>query len=191
MLQPVERLGFLDLKARAVSVIGVLAHPEDLSPLVADLYSAWYREQGVAADRLLVESFVLMDPHRAWRAGLVPFWMFFNMLPSLESLEAYLGARPAFEQIAMMLFSHGVRSIGLAEIEQWNRCLAKARTRGFYVGVDTRAYPQDFAVFVNYSRDLERYFGKINLDIARLPFERAREFVQSYPGNTRVSWKSI
>lgn len=181
---------FADANGYRVEML-TLAHPEDLSPLVADLYSAWYREQGVAADRLLVESFVLMDPHRAWRAGLVPFWMFFNMLPSLESLEAYLGAHPAFEQIAMKLFSHGVRSIGLAEIEQWNRCLAKARTRGFYVGADTRAYPQDFAVFVNYSRDLERYFGKINLDIARLPFERAREFVQSYPGNTRVSWKSI
>jgi 2-hydroxy-6-oxonona-2,4-dienedioate hydrolase len=34
----------------------------------------------------------------------------------------------------------------------------------------TRAYPQDFATFVNYSRDLERHFGHV--DVARAPGSR-------------------
>ena len=164
------------------------SHPEDLSPPVADLYASWYREHGFAAKELLVESFILMDPHRTLRAGLVPFWMFFNLIPSLDSLETYLDARSPFDEIAIMLFSHGVRSIGLATIDEWNRCLARARERGFYVGVDTRAYPQDFATFVNYSRDLERYFGKADLDVPLLPYSRARDFIQAHSGNARISW---
>jgi len=155
---------------------------------VADLYASWYREHGFAAKELLVESFILMDPHRTLRAGLVPFWMFFNLIPSLDSLETYLDARSPFDEIAIMLFSHGVRSIGLATIDEWNRCLARARERGFYVGVDTRAYPQDFATFVNYSRDLERYFGKADLDVPLLPYSRARDFIQAHSGNARISW---
>jgi len=85
-----------------------------------------------------------------------------------------------------MLFSHGVRSIGLAEIEQWNRCLSQARKRGFYIGVDTRAYPQDFATFVDYSRDLERHFGHINLTIPLLPYKKARELFFSHRAITAV-----
>ena len=129
-----------------------------------------------------------MDPHRAWRAGLVPFWMFFNMSPSLAALTRYLDARPPFDEIAMMLFSHGVRSIGLATIEDWNQCLSKARERGFYVGVDTRAYPQDFATFVNYSRDLERHFGDIEVALPPMPYATARDFVRSRAAGTQVSW---
>ena len=81
------------------------SHPEELSPLIADLHAKWYGEHGIEAKRLLVESFILMDPHRALRAGLVPFWMFFNMLPSHASLTRYLDGRPPFDEIAMMLFS--------------------------------------------------------------------------------------
>ena len=117
--------------------------------------------------------------------------MFFNMLPSLESLTRYLEEHPAFDEIALMLFSHGVRSIGLATIEEWDRCLSSARKRGFYVGVDTRAYPQDFAVFVNYSRDLERHFGNINVELPRMPYATARDFVRAQSAGTRVSWNSL
>ncbi len=164
------------------------SHPEELSPLIADLHAKWYGEHGIEAKRLLVESFILMDPHRALRAGLVPFWMFFNMLPSHASLTRYLDGRPPFDEIAMMLFSHGVRSIGLAAIEDWDQCLAKARKQGYYVGVDRRAYPQDFATFVNYSRDLERRFGNVNRVLPPMPYATARDFIRSHSAGTRLSW---
>ncbi|TMH32465.1 MAG: hypothetical protein E6H66_13980 [Betaproteobacteria bacterium] len=167
------------------------SNPEDLSPLVADFHAKWYSEHGIEANRLLVESFILMDPHLVWRAGLVPFWMFFNMLPSLQSLTQFMDEHPVFDDIALMLFSHGVRSIGLATIEEWQQCLSRARKRGFYVGVDTNAYPQDFATFVNYSRDLERCFGNIDVGLPQAPYVTVRDFIRSHAMSKRVSWHSL
>jgi hypothetical protein len=43
--------------------------PEHLSPFVADLYRAWYRERGLPADRLLVESFILLEPYWVLRTA--------------------------------------------------------------------------------------------------------------------------
>jgi hypothetical protein len=56
------------------------------------------------------------------------------------------------------------------------------------LGVDTRAYPQDFATFVNYSRDLERHFGHVDVALPQMPYARARDFVRSRAAGTRVSW---
>jgi len=42
--------------------------------------------------RLLVESFIVMEPFWTIRTGSVPFWMVFNKLPSAEALEQYLDA---------------------------------------------------------------------------------------------------
>jgi hypothetical protein len=64
----------------------VFDQPEDLSPLVADLHRWWYRRLGRPDGRLLVESFVLLDPYWALRTGAVPFWMVFNVEPSAAGL---------------------------------------------------------------------------------------------------------
>ncbi|HKW91572.1 MAG TPA: hypothetical protein VJX92_06700 [Methylomirabilota bacterium] len=37
--------------------------PEDMSPLVADLYRWWYRRLDAADTRLVVDSFILMEPY--------------------------------------------------------------------------------------------------------------------------------
>ncbi len=130
--------------------------PEELSPLVADFYGWWNQQRGVSGTRLLVESFILMEPFWTIRTGSVPFWMVFNKMPSAEALERYLDARDPFDEIYMMLFSHGVESIGLTPIERWHRILQRARKNSSFVGVDERAYPRDFAVFVRYYFDLQR-----------------------------------
>ena len=44
----------------------------------------------------------------------------------------------------MMLFSHGVESVGLVPIEHWRRILLRARKEGAFLGVDERAYPPRF-----------------------------------------------
>jgi hypothetical protein len=64
--------------------------PEALSAPVAELYRGWYRRLGRPADRLLVESFMLVDPWWTLRAGLVPYWSMFPVRPSLDGLHAYL-----------------------------------------------------------------------------------------------------
>lgn len=40
----------------------VFTEPEDFSPLVAELYRWWYRERGFDSRRLIVESFILLEP---------------------------------------------------------------------------------------------------------------------------------
>ncbi len=46
--------------------------PEGLSFLTARIYDDWYREHGIDARRLVVDSFVLMDPLRTLRLHALP-----------------------------------------------------------------------------------------------------------------------
>ncbi|MFI6737626.1 hypothetical protein ACIBI9_32275 [Nonomuraea sp. NPDC050451] len=130
--------------------------PEDLSPVVADLYRTWYRRRDLPGDRLLVESFLLMEPWWALRSGSVPYWMVFNTEQSLAHVQDYLDRAEAFDEIRLILFSHGVDSIGLASAEDWRKMLARARKLGVFTGVDTRAYPRDFAGLARAHRELAR-----------------------------------
>ena len=108
----------------------IFEEPEDPSPLVAELYRRWYEERGLPGNRLLVESFILMEPWWALRKGSVPFWMVFNMEPSAEALERYLDDTDPYDYMHLMLFSHGVESIGLPSLERWRSILATgAETR--------------------------------------------------------------
>src|SRR4029450_13636290 len=91
----------------------VFEEPEDMSPLVADLYRWWYGALGLADNRLVVDSFILMEPYWTIRTGSVPFWMVFNTEPSLRALTSYLRDAPSFDEVRLTLFSHGVDSIGL------------------------------------------------------------------------------
>jgi hypothetical protein len=135
----------------------VFTEPEQLSPLVADLYQWWNEhKRGLRDRRLIVDSFILMEPYWTFRTGSVPFWMVFNKEPSLRALMAYLDQSDVFDEIFMMLFSHGVNSIGLPSIDQWRAPLRRARLNGAFVGVDERAFPRDFAVFIRYYFDLLR-----------------------------------
>src|SRR5919198_758707 len=166
----------------------VFAQPEHMSPLVADLYQWWHHQRGVLGRRLLVESFIVMEPFWATRTGSVPFWMLFNTLPSAASLEAYLAEREPFDDIYMMLFSHGVESVGLTPIERWRKLLGRARARGTFVGVDAQAYPRDFAVFVRYYFDVQRQITSRYPMPAALPLEQLEAFLTQTQGRYQVQW---
>ncbi|HWK10864.1 MAG TPA: hypothetical protein VNR64_12475 [Vicinamibacterales bacterium] len=127
-----------------------------MSPVVADLYRWWYGRQGVESDRLLVESFILLEPWWALRNRLVPFWMVFNTEPSLEAVNRYLDTAPPQSEIYLTLFSHGVDSVGLVPIDRWRSLFGRARRTGGFMGVDENAFPRDFAGFVRFHRALER-----------------------------------
>ena len=133
------------------------ADPEDAGLLAADLYRAWWREQGVDPSRLLVESFVLTAPLAALRRRLVPLWLVFNTEPSAGTLRRFLdGGRPPFGEVGLMLFSHGTEGVGVTPIGAWRALLGRARRQGFFLGVDEARYPHDFATFVRFHRDLGR-----------------------------------
>lgn len=128
-------------------------HPQDPAAAVADATRAWIRGRGGRGERLLVSSFVVHDPWRTITTGSVPFWTYFPVQESADALRAYLD-RTTYDEIDVMLFSHGVESRGLATAEAWQRLADRARRRGRLLGVDASAFPADFPTFVRYSREL-------------------------------------
>jgi hypothetical protein len=114
--------------------------------------------------------------------------MVFNKEPSAEALKAYLDGRDSFDEIYMMLFSHGVESIGLTPIEEWRAILGRARKKGAFVGVDEHAYPGDFAVFVRYYYDLQRKIQARYPMPPPLALNRLDEFLSQTPTRYPVQW---
>jgi hypothetical protein len=100
------------------------AAPDDLAAPVADLHRYWYAQGGVPAYRLLVESFVLLDPWLVVRTGSVPFWTTFPIERSAVALERYLDGADPYDEIRVALFAHGMSSIGVAPPERWRPALA-------------------------------------------------------------------
>ncbi|WP_200207868.1 hypothetical protein [Micromonospora coerulea] len=128
--------------------------PEDLSPLIADLYRWWYRQRGLPTNRLLVESFILADPWWALRTGCVPYWSTFPVQSSADALERYLDQSDTYDYLHLTLFCHGVESVGLASVDQWHRVLQHARVAGSFAGVEPGRYPSDLATFFRYQSAL-------------------------------------
>jgi hypothetical protein len=86
---------------------------------------------------LLVETFVMLEPHHALRLRAVPLWLTFNDRPSQQLALAYLDDWPAaFDDIHLALFSHGTRGIGLATIADWEAVLSRAEHEGRFLGAD-------------------------------------------------------
>ncbi|HSK99504.1 MAG TPA: hypothetical protein VK869_04140 [Rubrobacteraceae bacterium] len=162
--------------------------PEHLSPLVADLYRRWYGERRMISNRLLVGSFVVHEPFWTLRTGSVPWWMTFNKEPSAGLLEEYLDSAETYDEIFMMLFAHGVESVGLVPIERWRGILRRARRRGEFVGVDEREYPRDFATFIRYHTELKRKIPARYPLPGPLALSRLDDFLQEAEGRYPVEW---
>ncbi len=131
--------------------------PTDVSPLIADFFGWWNRHRRrIPANRLIVSSFILTEPHWTMRTGAVPDWMKFNSEPSLQKLESYLDDVEDFDAIYLLLFQHGVQTPGLPTAKDWRRLLDRARRSGLPVGLDLDEYPLDFPHFAKYSDEIAR-----------------------------------
>ena len=131
-----------------------LTRPEDLSPVVADLYRWWYRQRGLPAGRLLIDSFMLLDPWWTVRTGAVPYWTTFPVQSSVDGLNHYLDATDPFDHLHLGLFCHGVESVGVATADQWRAVLRRATVAGTFAGVSPRRYPNDPRTFFAFQRAL-------------------------------------
>lgn len=126
--------------------------PEDLSPPVADLYRGWYEQRGLPAGRLLVDSFMLLDPWWTLRTGAVPYWSVFPVEPSVDNLQRYLDTVVPYDHLHLGLFCHGVESVGTATAEQWRAVLRRAKMSGDFAGVSPERYPADPQTFFDFGR---------------------------------------
>ncbi|MBX9390189.1 hypothetical protein ACFPZ0_19165 [Streptomonospora nanhaiensis] len=137
------------LRLRRITV----PEPEQLSPLVAELYRWWYRRLGLPDDRLIVETYNQWEPYWALRTGSVPFWLHFPTEPSRDRLADYLreAPAPAYRDIHVNLFSNGLRSMGQLPAEEWGALARRHASRtGGLLGVDARAYPTDLGGLLRY-----------------------------------------
>jgi hypothetical protein len=139
---------------------------------------------------LLVESFILLEPWWALRNRLVPFWMVFNTEPSYDALVRYLDAAGRQSEIYLTLFSHGVDSVGLVPIARWREALRRAERVGRFVGVDERAFPRDFAVFVRFHRDLQQVQPHYALPDP-LTIGELDRFLEDHASRYRVTWPEV
>jgi len=165
----------------------VFEQPEAMSPLVADLHRWWNERRGLSSTRLLVDSFILMEPYWCLRTGSIPFWMVFNTEGSFDALQSYLSTR-VFEEIYATLFSHGVDSIGLPSAADWRGLIEHASPRSKFIGVDPNAFPRDFSVYARYHDALlrtisERYALPPPLTLAQLD-----QFLHAQAHRYDVDW---
>lgn len=165
----------------------VFQNPQELSPLVADLYRWWYRQRRLKANRLVAESFILLEPYWTLRTGSVPFWMLFNMERSAQELERYLDGAEPFDDIRMMLFSNGVESIRQVPIHRWRQVLGRARQRSSFVGVDEEEYPRDFASFARYHTGMKELAPRYPLP-GPLALSQLETFLKEHGDRYEVEW---
>ncbi|MBD2257647.1 hypothetical protein [Pseudanabaena sp. FACHB-2040] len=161
--------------------------PQDLSPLVADLYRWWYQQRGLPSNRLFVESFVYLQPWWALRLGLVPYWKVFNDRTSLELLNRYLDSSPPYDDIYLTLFSNGLEALGGASIEEWRTVLKQATRQGHFLGVDERKYPRDGASFVRHYTELKKLPDRFPMPTP-LTLQQLDQFLAEVPQNSGVQW---
>jgi hypothetical protein len=160
--------------------------PEDPSPLIAELFRDWYAGHGVPAGRLLVSSFLLMDPMLAIRTGSVPYWALFGTRPSLDRLAGYLSRAAAYDDIALTVFPHGEDSIGLAGIGEWQAVLGRARRSGRLLAVNPARYPRHFRALFGFHRELSR-FPRIPA-LPQLGWDAARRYLATHAAAHHVSF---
>jgi hypothetical protein len=165
----------------------VFRDPEDLSPLVADLHRWWYARRDIIERRLVADSFIVMEPYWTLRTASIPWWAKFGVQPSAERLERYIEDAGPFDEIGVMLFSHGIRGAGFAPIERWRVILARARRRGFFIGVDEARYPRDFATFKRYHEEMRRIRPRIPVP-DRLGLDELDAFLAEAGSRYPVAW---
>ncbi|SFB92899.1 hypothetical protein [Streptomyces aidingensis] len=164
--------------------------PQAISPLVADLYRWWYGLRGIPADRLLIESFIVLEPWWTLRTGSTPLWTEFNTEPALRAASGYLDRAGPFGEICLMLFNHGVESVGVAGADQWRSLLARAGRRGEWLGGEPAKYPLDFAQYARYHRALRRLPARRPMP-APLALSQLDAFLAEYGDRYRVRWERL
>lgn len=142
----------------------IFQDPQDLSPLVADLYHWWYHQRGLPQNsgddppghRLFVESFVNLQPWWTLRLGLVPYWAAFNDQVSADKLQQYVQSRRPYDEIYINLYSNSINSVGLASADEWREIMHQARCRGDFLGVHEKRYPRDLSSSIRHYTDLKK-----------------------------------
>ncbi len=128
--------------------------PQDPVRPIADFYCDWYDSIGRPTDKLLIESFMLLEPYWCLRTGSIPYWAVFTGQPSFDDITGYVSQHD-FNYIYLTLFSNIVRSIGVPEGREWERIIEKARAGHALLGVDPEKFPFDLTSAFQFFDDVK------------------------------------
>jgi hypothetical protein len=152
--------------------------PQDPVRPIADFYRDWYTHLGLPTNKLLVESFMLVEPYWCLRTGCIPYWAVFTGQPSYDDIAEYVGQQE-WDYIYLTLFSNIVRSIGVPEAREWRRLAERARRDHALVGVDADKFPFDllsaFAFFEDVPKKIPFRYPKP----PPVPLDRFEQFLAS------------
>lgn len=155
-------------------------HPDAPGPFVADAYRRWYADEGFPVDRLLVETFINVEPYWALATRTVPLWTTFPVQHSLRAATDYLDSVSEWREIAVTLFAHGTSSEGLAPANAWQRLAGRASRRGTLPGIDLRRWPTDLASLDRYAPALRRDRSPALMPRRSIPWSTVREALASH-----------
>lgn len=125
--------------------------PQAPAHAVARLMRRWYTNRGEAGDRLIVPSFILGDPWATLRAAAVPYWTFFAVKPALDAFHTHLRDSAPYRAVDILLFQHGVRSLGIAEPDQRLAVARRYTPKARLLALDPRRSPHDIASLGRYA----------------------------------------
>lgn len=138
---------------RAVDRI-VVPSPQRLADPVAELMRDEIRVAGGRGDRLLVESFVMVDPVQAFRTGSVPYWTFFGVESAREAVLRHVETAnqrgDPYRDVDVLVFPHGVASRGIARPEAWAELSAYIDGRVRLLAGTRERWPTHFDALARY-----------------------------------------
>ncbi|RPH36478.1 hypothetical protein EHM92_04440 [bacterium] len=163
--------------------------PDQLSPLIADLYTWWYQNRKIRPSCLLGECFALLEPYWVLRTGSVPYWLGFNTDRSAMMMEQYLGSRYPFHRIHLMLMSNGIEAVGIVPVEQWRNILRRGVEEGTFLGMSEEKFPLDLGSFGRYHREFVRTVKERHPMPEPLGERDLDSFLEENGGRYEVEWK--
>jgi hypothetical protein len=185
LLEDIERIA----RERHYRVVRIrYPEPEALSPLVADLYAWWYEQRRIPSRRLVVESFIVHEPWWTLRTGSVPYWMEFNMEPSLERAHRFLDEREPFEEIYLMLMQHGAQAVGMPTSEDWATVFQRATRHGDWLGADPTEFPMDYAQYSKYHTEIQQIPARYPMP-GPLSLRQLDDFLAEHGHRYDVRWE--
>lgn len=138
--------------------------PQAPSHTVATMLRAWHRGRGETADRLVVPSFILVDPWRMINTASTPYWAFFSVQPALAGLDDHLSRSEPYREVAVIPFQHGEDSAGIATPDDWAAVIKRHGARPSFPGLRRSRFPHDIGYLGRYGTALEK------LPSARFPW---------------------
>lgn len=132
----------------------VIPAPQRLADPVAELMRRRIRAAGGRGDRLLVESFVMVDPVQAFRSGSVPYWTFFGVETAREAVLRHVEAArrrgDPYRDVDVLVFPHGVASKGIARPQAWSELTTYVDGRVRLLAGTRERWPTHFDALARY-----------------------------------------